>query len=525
MKYLVTSEEMKKYDTYTINEIGIPGDVLMERAALFSAGLILDYCNRQKKEPESFKVLIVCGQGNNGGDGLAVARLLLDNKCNVSVCFVGNFDKASPEVTRQLHILEKYNVIPSHVFPQSEYDVIVDALFGIGLNREITGEYGNVIDRMNQAAGWKLALDIPSGVDATKGNIWGKAFRADVTATFAYGKRGLFFYPGAEYAGEIKVGEIGITERSFDEGKPEMYIYDENPAVILPKRNPAGNKGTFGKVLAITGSKGMAGAAVLCAKAAFRAGAGMVKVITTYDNREILQKSVPEAMFMGYDTEEPKERCRIQTTWEDELKKSMEWADCIVAGPGLGKSDKSKELFKQLLLGDIAGLSKKTIVFDADALNLIAENDELKQLVRENVKEKKQTIVMTPHIAELARLLNKSVSEVKMDFVKAARTAAANYNCIMVCKDARTLVCEKEGPIFLNNSGNSGMATAGSGDVLAGIIAAFYAAGNNGIKQATYGVYLHGKAGDYAAVQKGEAALMASDIIEALPIVQKGNWK
>lgn len=518
MKYLVTSGEMKKYDTYTIEEIGIAGEVLMERAALFSADLILDYSQKQKIEPKNLKVLLVCGQGNNGGDGLAVARILLDKMCKVTVCLIGNQEKASPEVKKQLHILKNYGVVPSSLFPQGEYDVIVDALFGIGLSREVTGEYAEVIDKMNEAKAWKLSLDVPSGIDATSGKVWGKAVKAHMTATFAYGKRGLYFYPGAEYAGEVKVGEIGITDRSFNGAKPEMYCYDAPMPAILPKRNPAGNKGTFGKVLAVAGSEGMPGAAILCSRAAFRAGAGMVKVVTDTKNQMVLQKTVPEAMSLCY---ESGEQARKPGAWWTEFEHAIEWADCLLAGPGLGNSTVAILLLKHIILQ-----SAKPLVLDADALNLLAKNRELQQLLAESICEKNRTVVMTPHVGELARLCDCSIAEIKADFVTAARTAAAKYNCIMVCKDARTLVCEKEGTVYLNITGNSGMATAGSGDVLAGILAALYAADgavDKGMYPATLGVYLHGKAGDYAAAQNGETAVMASDIIEALPMVQKGN--
>ena len=521
MEYLVTSEEMKKYDTYTINEIGIPGIVLMERAALFTTGLILDYCESLKKRKDNLKVLIVCGQGNNGGDGLAVARLLLDHNCNVAVCFVGDREKAGPEVRNQLHILKKYGVVPSYNFPESEYDVIVDALFGIGLSREITGEYATVIHKMNSMSGWKIAIDIPSGIDATTGKVHGTAFQADVTATFAYGKRGLYFYPGAEYAGEVIIGQIGITDRSFAGKLPEMYTYDEKIPQLLRKRNPAGNKGTFGKVLILAGSHGMAGAALLCSKAAFRSGAGMVKLVSADENQLLIQKSLPEVMFLGYDEKLTTAATPDREEWCEKLSRSLEWCDCILAGPGMGTSVISEMLLREVFT--FLEKDSKPLVLDADALNLIAQKDDLKDRLLTCTKKENQTVVMTPHVGELSRLLDCSISEVKEDFLVTARTAARKYNCIMVCKDARTLVCEKEGPVYLNVCGNSGMATAGSGDVLSGIIAALYGAASEGMKQAALGVYLHGKAGDFAAVQKGEAALMASDIIEVLSMIQKGN--
>ncbi len=520
MKYLVTSEEMKKYDTYTINEIGISGEVLMERAALFAVELIVDYCKKQKKEISGVKVLVVCGQGNNGGDGLAVARLLLDQDCKTDIYIIGNGKNVSAEAGRQLNILQKYGIVPCSVFPDKEYDVIVDALFGIGLNREVSGEYADAIDKINEMDAWKLSLDVPSGIDSNSGKIWGRAVKADVTATFAFAKRGLYLYPGAEYAGEIKTGEIGINKLAFAGQEPEMFCFDERPFDILSKRNPSGNKGTFGKILVLAGSSGMAGAAILCSKAAFRSGAGMVKVVTPLENQLLLQKTIPEAMFLGYDAAIDKE-VDLGTSWWKEFETSYKWADCVLAGPGIGKSKNSKMLLDRLLSMNIKEV--KPLVLDADALNLIAENKDLQKKLSERDAAEKGIVVMTPHVAELARLLDCKVSDIKDDFVKAARTAAAKYNCIMVCKDARTLVCEKEGPLFLNVYGNSGMATAGSGDVLSGIIATLYGMENEGMRPAILGVHLHSKAGDYVASQKSEASVMASDIIDALPVLQKGN--
>ncbi len=515
MKYLVTSEEMKKYDTYTINEIGIPAEVLMERAALFSLELIDRYRKEQKKSFTELKVLIVAGCGNNGGDGLAVGRLLLDRECPADFCLVGSRDKTSTQTALQLSVLEKYGVVPSPIFPEREYDIIVDALFGIGLGREVTGEYREAIERINASKAWKLALDVPSGVDATTGKVWGVAVKADMTVTFAYEKRGLALYPGKAYGGQIAVGDIGITDRSFGQCKPEMFTYKEPVTKLLPARDPAGNKGTFGKVLIFAGSETIPGAMMLCAKAAFRSGVGMVKVISFKENQVLLQKAVPEAMFLP------------MTESQSEIQKSIEWADCLLAGPGLGNSSEARAVLKLFLT------SHKPLVLDADGLNLLAEDEELQSSLLETILDGGKQVIMTPHVGELSRLLKRNIGELKEEPVKAARRAAQKYECTFVCKDAGTVVCQKTGPVYLNTCGNSGMATAGSGDVLAGILAALCAGEvSSGQKKctesdifsaATLGVYLHGKAGDYAAAEKGEAAVMASDLIEALPVIQKGK--
>lgn len=518
MRYLVTSEEMKKYDAYTINEIGISDEVLMERAALFSVELVLEQGKKIGKKPEEIKTLVVCGVGNNGGDGLAAARLLLEQNCRADVYLVGDLKRETPLRKKQRLILEKYNVVPSPVFPKEEYDVIIDALFGIGLSREVAGEYREVIADMNRKKAWKLALDVPSGIDASTGRIWGEAVRADMTAAFAYAKRGLYLYPGTSYAGKVRVGNIGIGEKCFTQCPPEMFFLESSPDFFLPKRNPAGNKGTFGKVLCIAGSAQMAGAAILCQRAAFRAGAGMVKAVTAKENREILLQNVPEAMLLAYESEECEKDEEKTGKWWQQFAQSLLWADCILAGPGMDKTKMAKEMLRFVLEH-----SGQPLVLDADALNLLAEDCGLQELLQKNIRERKRTVVMTPHAGELARLLSANITEVKEDFVKAARSAAQKFNCIMVCKDARTIVCKKDGIMYLNVTGNSGMATAGSGDVLAGVTAALYAAGGGGMEKAVLSVYLHGRAGDCAAEKLGEAAVMASDIIEALAVIQKGN--
>ena len=326
MKYLVTSREMKQYDANTTEQIGIPGMVLMERAALAVASLITKRFGEDGAEKS--KVLVLAGVGNNGGDGLAVARLLAECGYQVCVCYVGNLKKASEQWKQQRKILEHYPVSiicleeTGSKIPEEEYTILVDALFGVGLTREITGKYAWAVEDFNRRNGFKIAVDIPSGVDADCGRILGCAVRADVTVTFGFCKRGLVLYPGCENAGEVITAAIGISEGSFFGKNPEMFYLDEDVRALVPKRNSAGNKGTFGKVLLAAGSRNMAGAALLSAEAAYRVGTGMVKVITPEENRMILQEMLPEAL--------------LGTT--EDLPESMKWADVIAVGPGLGKS-------------------------------------------------------------------------------------------------------------------------------------------------------------------------------------------
>lgn len=496
MKYLVTAAEMKRYDKNTIERTGIPGMVLMERAALAVFRVLEEHFGESMRSEK--KVLILVGNGNNGGDGLALARLLSEADYDVEVWGIaagpGDVDRASSQWKEQMQILTHYPVNIGGKPLQTEYNIIVDALFGVGLSREVAGLYAEAIEACNAMEGFKLAIDVPSGIHSDTGAVLGCAFQADVTVTFGFVKKGLVFYPGCGYAGEVICADVGITERSFYGEIPEMFCYDESVAELLPKRDPAGNKGTFGKVLLIAGSYNMAGAAVLSAKAAYRAGAGMVKVLTPEENRVILQESVPEALL---------------GTWED-LKESVRWADVIGIGPGLGVSEEVKEILRRVI--------KETylpLLLDADALNLLAQDAELREeLSRQGAQGR--GIILTPHVGELSRLTGRTIPELKEDLPGHAAKLAGDLHAVLVAKDVRTFTCAEGKKVCVNLAGNSGMATAGSGDVLAGVICGLLAQGMEAFEAASVGVYLHACAGDAAAREKGEHGCMAMDIAEMI---------
>ena len=353
MRYLVTAAEMREYDRNTIEKTGIPACVLMERAALAAADRI---CLRQGDKKSSGRVLIMAGMGNNGGDGLAVARILWERGWQVEVWCVGEQEKASAQWRQQRQILENYPVEFTQAPKRQEYRAAVDALFGVGLSREVEGRYREAVKIFNSLEGVKLALDLPSGIDSDTGRVWGEAVRADATVTFGFCKRGLVLYPGCEYGGEVYTADIGVGVRSFYGREPGMFAYDEELEELLPPRPRDGHKGTFGKVLLLAGSHNMAGAAVLAARAAYRTGAGMVKVVTPGENRVILQQAVPEALLGDGES----------------LEKDLEWADVIAAGCGLGRSDWAFDCLKRVIGG-----SRKPLLLDADALNLLAEGQEL----------------------------------------------------------------------------------------------------------------------------------------------------
>lgn len=491
MKYLVSASEMRRYDNNTIEKIGIPACVLMERAALAAAEAAEGYRAGQNAGKS---VLVMAGTGNNGGDGLAVSRLLSEKGYQVEVWCVGNRERASGQWKQQMAILRNYPVVFTEKPAGTAYTVLVDALFGVGLTREVSGEFGESVRIFNGLKGWKLALDLPSGIDSDTGKVLGCAVKADKTVTFGFCKRGLMLYPGCGYAGEVVTAEIGISERSFYGEVPQMYVYDENPQALMPKRDSGGNKGTFGKVLLVAGSMNMAGAAVLAARAAYRAGAGMVKVLSPSENRTIIQQSVPEALF---------------GTWEF-LAEGMEWADVIAIGPGLGKGCAARQCLEEVVRN-----SGKPLLADADGLNLLSEDAVLRGILAEQGAAGRQ-IVLTPHVGELARLTGKTAAACKEDLPGTGRELAELLHATVAAKDARTFICKQGRGFCVNLTGNCGMATAGSGDVLAGVIAGLLAQGMEAFDAAAVGAYIHGLAGDRVSREKGMYACMAWDLAEAV---------
>ncbi len=582
-EYLVTSEEMRTYDRNTIEYFGVPSMVLMERAALAvaeeieawqeeigpkkrtrqSAGKYKRAYGKGKKTGK--KALIAAGCGNNGGDGIAVGRLLLLSGYQVDLWLVGEREKCSRETARQIEIMEKYGCPLQNKIGDEEYDIIVDALFGVGLSRDLEGIYAQAVEEVNRRDAFVCAVDIPSGIHADTGAVMGTAVKADVTVTFAFRKLGHILYPGCGYAGYVVCRQIGITEESFLGKAPKTYARRGPVSRMLPKRDAGGNKGSFGKVLVIAGSKGMSGACELCAKSVYRTGAGMVKAVTPEENRLIIQQKVPEALLMTYQAyhgagttagaqeqgsgetcnsmepdesdralrhggsavrqEKSKEGADMDGWFAQEMESRMheaaKWADVIVAGPGIGQGEEARALVEWALTR-----TEKPLVLDADGINLLAREKGLRQYMENHAKDAR-VIVMTPHVGEFARLCGKGVAEVKRNLPELAKELADRYGCVMVAKDARTVVASnrREG-WCLNATGNDGMATAGMGDVLAGVVGGLLAQGMTAQEAAETGVYLHGLAGDMAAGKMGRYGLMARDVAHFLPFCMKQeDWE
>lgn len=494
MKYILDAAQMKEVDNYSISTVGIPSVVLMERAALS----VTSYIAEEAHISTDKMVLCVCGSGNNGADGLAVARQLYLKGYKVDV-FLCEGKHSTEEYRIQLNIIKNLGIQYINDPDFSAYGVIVDALFGNGLSRNLEGKSVSVVEAVNNAhnnGAYVAAVDIPSGISATSGAVMGCAVMADVTVTFGYIKTGQLLYPGAGYCGVLKVSDIGFAV--YEKMSQKRYIYEpEDIRAKLPHRRADSNKGSCGKALVIAGSKKYGGAAVLSSRAAYRTGAGLVKLITHIDNRDVVLSSNMETLLSTYGDEDT----------DVSVKESLEWADAVCIGPGLSQDTLAESLVRQVADDDTG----KKKLFDADALNIIAKC---------GITLNGGQIVVTPHVGEMSRLTGKSIADIKSNIISVAVDYAKEHKCICVLKDARTIVTDGD-EVYINVSGNDGMATGGSGDVLSGIITSLMAQGMDCFDAAKLGVYIHGLAGDEAARAGTRYSMVAGDIIGNISNVLK----
>lgn len=491
MKNIVTGTDMKKVDSYTINTIGIPSLVLMERAALSVAEIV---CKNQLKDK---KILVVAGVGNNGADGVAICRILHLKGYNTELYILGDISKASTEFKQQLSIA--HNIGINIVGDYNDADVIIDSIFGVGLSRNVEGVYKDVILKINKGRNFVYSVDIPSGVSADTGKICGVAVKANCTVTFGSYKIGTVLCPGAEYCGQVVVADIGFPQEAYEQIEEQVKTATLEDFNFIPPRPNYSNKGTYGKILIIAGSKDISGAAVLCAEAAFRVGAGLVRVFTAEQNRQIIQRLLPEAMVNTYD---------VHHFNMKSLEACLKWCNVVAIGPGIGTGVIQKNMIEKVLEYNLP------TVIDADGINNISEDERLKKKLHKNV-------VITPHLGEMSRFLNIPVEEIASNLIKYGREVNYKYNINCILKDARTVITTEQ-ETFVNLSGNSGMATAGSGDVLTGIVAALIGIGVEFNNATVLAPYIHGLAGDKAMEYVSKTSMMATDIIEGIKILFKG---
>ncbi len=474
---LYTAEQSRQLDRITIEQYGLPGILLMKRAA-FSAFSLL-----QAQWPQARRITVVCGVGNNGGDGFALVQYASLAGMEVNVLQLGTTHKIRGDALTMLHELSDLGLggLPFSETVLAESDVIVDAIFGTGLDRPVEGEIRAAIDAINASGKPVLALDIPSGLHADTGQVLGTAIRASHTATFIGHKVGLHMEAGREVCGQIHFYDLGVPDEVYTQLTPAARLITLADCP-LPLRPAFAHKGMTGTALLIGGNRHMGGAIALAAQAALHSGAGLTKVITRPEHLNALLTVNPALMV--YDKPEPD---------------LIHQADAIGLGPGLGQDDWSQTLFRQLL--HHSGLS----VLDADALNLLARTP-----------ARADDWVLTPHPSEAARLLGWTTQQVQADRLRAARMLQQRYGGVIVLKGAGTVITDGQ-QTFICAHGNAGMATGGMGDVLTGIITALLAQGLTPLDAARTGVCLHAKAGDLAAAQLGQRGLQPQQL---MPFIQ-----
>jgi NAD(P)H-hydrate epimerase len=504
-----TAEEMRRLDRRAIAELGIPGAILMENAGRGAADAIAAALSALGAPRRGARVVIVCGKGGNGGDGFVVARRLKRQGAAPSVVLACAPGEVGGDARLKLEALRSTGIRPRRFEDDraiaallARAHVVVDALLGTGSRGAPDGEVARAIELINASRRPVVALDIPSGLPADGGAPAGVAIRAVLTLTFAGLKRGLLAAPGDELAGRVSVIPIGVPEAEVSRGVTTFLLEARDVAPRFPPRARAAHKGTYGHLLLVAGSLGKTGAAALGAAAAMRSGAGLVTVATPSSQQPIVAAHVLEAMTEPL----PETPARTLALKAREVVAELAASrDAVAIGPGLGLEDETRQVVRSL----IEKLDKPMAV-DADALTALTGHLEL-------LGTAPRTRCLTPHPGEMARMLGVGVSEVQRDRIETARAFATRYRTHLVLKGARSVIAAPDGRVFLNPTGNPGMASGGTGDVLTGMLGAFLARGLDAEAALQSSVYLHGSAGDIAAERVGEESLIARDVIAAIP--------
>ncbi len=510
---LVDADEMREMDRKTIEEFGIPGEVLME-----SAGRgVFFYI--EENFPFLEDAVVFCGRGNNGGDGFVVARYLLNREVYVTVYLLGEQSRLKGDARlnceRYLKLggelieLGEEAELDEVIERASQTDLIIDAIFGTGLNSEVRGLAKNIIELINEVSEDSgvpvIAVDIPSGVNASNGQIMGSAVYADATITFGLAKIGHYTFPGAGLIGELELIDIGIPREVME--KSQTWLVDEDFAFsLLRSRKPDAHKGDAGHTLIFAGSVGKTGAAAMAGESALRAGAGLVTVAVPAHLNDIFEVKLTEVMT------EPVPDTTERTFGEvsiERAKNLMEGKDVIAIGPGIGQSKEVDKFLREILIS-----ARVPVVIDADGLNSLSRQMDLLQKVS-------APLILTPHPGEMSRLSGLSTKEIQKERMKITKEFAKKWNVVLVLKGARTVIASPDGTAFLNLSGNPAMASAGMGDVLTGIIAGLLSQGYSPLESAVLGVYMHGKAGDLAYEELGGIGIIAGDLITRIPKVRR----
>lgn len=510
---LVTAEQMQNMDRKTINEFGIPGLVLMENAGRGALEMLVETFD----PIETYRVAVVAGRGNNGGDGFVMGRYLMEMGVTVSFILLAQRDKVKGDARVNMELAEA--LLPEHPDAQFievpdgdafdrlretilDHDLFVDAIFGTGLNSDVRGFFKDVIQTLNESDKPIFSVDIPSGINSDTGAVCGTAITARATATFAFAKAGHVLYPGNFHTGDLEIIDIGLPGHIARGEHPDIFLPEtEDIAALLPERHFNSHKGNCGHLLALAGSPGKTGAAALCANAAVRSGAGLVTLGLPKMLMPVVEPMVIEPMAVGLDQTRTG---GLSADGMDTITALMADKAVLALGPGLGTDPGTCDLVKAL-----TAASKIPMVIDADGLNCLAGDPQI-------LKTAKVPVILTPHPGEMARLTDKTTREIQADRLGIARQFAQRFNVILVLKGAQTLTACPDGSCYICPTGNPGMASGGMGDVLTGMIAGFLAQGMAAEAAAVAGVFIHGLCGDRLAAQ-APVGFTASDMVEEIP--------
>lgn len=480
---ILTTDLIRKSEESAVGSGAFSLRELMFRAGSAAAEIIM-----QKYGCRGKKITVVCGRGNNGGDGCVIAGILAENGGEVTVAT----PFGAPATENAAYYYNKLKFVTKTDSFTPNADIIVDAIFGIGLNRAPDEKASEIINAINRAYAVRIAVDIPSGVEADSGKVLGTAVNADLTITFIALKPCFVLPCGSDYCGEVAVADIGAPPIGYS------FLTTEKP--IFKKRRHNSHKGTFGTGLMLCGSYGMAGAAILAARAALRSGIGILKAVLCDNIYYPFTVSVPEAVCVPVTPNGKGTLCPDKLNLPELLK----GCSSALIGCGMGNNEDTARLVKELIK-----ISEIPLVIDADGINALCGGIDI-------IKKSKAPIILTPHPGEMARLCSLTVSEVEENRVETARDFAVRYGCVLVLKGADTIIADPSGEVYFNMTGNPGMSTGGSGDALAGITLSLLAQGFSAPEAAKAAVYLHGEAGDKAAAKRGERAMLPSDLIEEL---------
>lgn len=513
---VVNADQMRQIEEKAIHQYGIPSLLLMENAAWAVVEEIRRCLSKREGDLSSKKAVILVGKGNNGGDGLAVARHLVLQGMDVTAFLFAGMKELKGDTALNLRLFQgttgKFFVIEGEKqrrltrLALAQADVVVDALYGIGLRGALPGLVEEYVDEVNRAPGWVVSIDIPSGVDANTGKVYRTAIHAHTTVTFGLPKWGLFLGEGPDYSGRVVVDPISIPASYLeDEGISTFVLTDDDVRKMLPIRQLKGHKGTHGKGILVAGSQGLSGAAVLAGRGALRSGIGLLQIVAPQGIAKEMDTAITEATIWSA----PGDECLNEEAWPVILKQA-EKAQALAIGPGLAQNTGLISVLREILKN-----VNCPVVLDADALNLVAREPGLL-----STRNGRGPLILTPHPGEMARLCECSVEDVESNRLDLAVAKAVEWEAVVILKGSVTIIASPDGRAFLNPTGNPGLGTGGTGDVLTGSILAWLAQGVAPLEAACLGVYLHGKAADVLAGEYGWSGFTASEVADTLPKVR-----